>query len=198
MKIFPKIGISLSALFASAFFALFYGFEYLFAVVFATLIHEFGHISVITWLKGTIISVKFRLCGAVIKRSGRDFSYFSEFFVSIGGIAANLITFFISLLLGNVGSFAYANLILALANLVPGEGFDGYCALRALAFSIFGLRVGDIFLSITSTVILVLLWIFALYLIIYHASSIYLLILVTFLICRFVISRKESKSFEGF
>ncbi len=106
-----------------------------FSTIFAALIHELGHILYLrrTTGEGNIRGV---LSGFRIKPRG-ELSYRQEFFLYLSGPLVNLSMALLLWLPSLFGAQAHtegiiANLITALSNLMPIEGYDGYGALRAV------------------------------------------------------------------
>jgi Zn-dependent protease len=96
--------------------------------VLCALIHELGHITVILLKK-----VGFRLRGHLsgFRISERSLSYGDKISILLGGPMANILVFLLIALLplpknGYLSSFGELNLITALSNLMPIEGYDGY------------------------------------------------------------------------
>lgn len=118
--------------------AIIFGFEepaMAFSTIFAALIHELGHILYLrrTSGEGNIRGV---LSGFRIKPHG-ELSYKQEFLLYLSGPAVNLLAALMLWLPSLFGAPTQAegiiaNLITAMSNLLPIEGYDGYGALRAI------------------------------------------------------------------
>ena len=97
-------------------------------------IHELGHISAIIFFRNEGRIPKGRITGFRINVSGTH-SYKSEIIILLAGPLFNIIVFllalpFSSLLNGYLNLFIILNLATAMSNLIPAEGYDGYCALK--------------------------------------------------------------------
>ena len=139
------------------------------ATIFAAVIHELGHILYLwrTTGEGNIRGV---LSGFRIK-PGSELSYGQEFLLYLSGPAVNLLAAFLLWLPSRFGAPTQAegiiaNLITAMSNLLPIEGYDGYGALRAIirAFDK-DTMVFEKALRSFSCVLIFILCIFSLYLI---------------------------------
>ena len=103
----------------------------------AAVIHEFGHVLAIKTLKGKIKRVDIMPLCARIVTSG-TLSHKRDMAVFLCGPAANIIVFFMYLPFLFVSRspyiwyFALVNLFLAVLNLLPIPGNDGYRALEAM------------------------------------------------------------------
>lgn len=186
----PKIDLSLSTLLYLASTALIYGFSYVFAIFSASALHELGHIAAIRLMKGKILGISIRPFGAVINRGENLTSYKGDVIISLAGPFVNVVCFLICLLCKRLGAFASASLILAMINLIPSKPLDGYCAIRAACLSLFSPSVSERICRVLSMVILSFIWVFAVYMIIYANFNIYLLIMVTFLMCETLLHSK--------
>ena len=190
MRSMPKIKISLSTPICLSALAIIYGPTYILAISAATLLHELGHIIAIYLLGSSVSEVTVRPFGAVINRGENRSSYVADAVISLSGPAVNTICFLLCLPLGRLGAFASASLILALVNLIPSKPLDGYCAMRALTLSLFSPGVAGVICRAISLIILGILWTLSVYAVIYANFNIYLLLMVTFLICEALFSIK--------
>ncbi len=140
-----------------------------FSTIFAALIHELGHIMYLVFSSG---DVKLRgvLSGFRI-RSQKELSYRQEFFLYISGPFVNLalaaLLWIASDVMGrSLAEGIIANLITALSNLLPIEGYDGYGALRSVIRSLDGeTMVFEGALRSLSFLLIFIFCIFSLYLI---------------------------------
>ncbi len=100
----------------------------------AALLHEGGHLIAIRRAHGKVKRVDIMPLGARIVTSG-TLSHKSDMKIYLSGPCANLIAFSVFFIpafafrLPYLLYFAVANLFLALVNLLPLAGNDGYCAL---------------------------------------------------------------------
>ena len=103
-------------------------------------IHELGHIAALLFLKGKAHLPSGRLYGFRIKTSGM-MSYRDEICVLLAGPMANILAFFCLMPFAAHNRYAEVfsilNLATALSNLIPADGYDGYCALCKL-FAFYG------------------------------------------------------------
>ena len=145
-----------------------FGFETVsitFMTLLAAIIHEFGHIAVISvFCKDEPLLPIPRIDGMRITPS-RILSYKEEIFSAFGGPCANLVLFLLLLPFfknpnGYAVTFASINLMTALSNLLPVCGFDGYKILLNSVSLKFGCERAEIILCafsfITSSVLLFL------------------------------------------
>lgn len=120
----------------------------------AALIHELGHIFVISMLTGRSARLTGRISGPKLRING--LGYREELLVAAGGPAANLfsVTVLLPFLISSphpyLLEFATVNLLTALSNLLPIQGFDGYKILFCLASkSKRALRIQDILYTVS-------------------------------------------------
>lgn len=186
----PKIKISLSTPICLAAFVIIYGPSYIFAIFSATLLHEVGHLAAIYALGEKVSSITLRPFGAVISRCENKTSYIGDVIISLSGPLINIVCFLICLSVGSLGAFASASLILALVNLIPSKPLDGYCAMKAASLLVFSPSVSEKICRGVSLVILAAIWVFTVYMIIYANFNIYLLLMVTFLMCETLLNSK--------
>lgn len=107
--------------------------------VIAAIIHESGHIAAISVLSANTEIPQGHISGFKIKRA-HLLTYFEEGVILAMGPIFNLIAFAISLpfanlLDGYIGIFGIINLLTALSNLIPVEGYDGYGVLKQLCMA---------------------------------------------------------------
>lgn len=98
--------------------------------VLSAIIHEAGHITALSALGGGLSLPRFVLSGFRI-RAARPLSYRDELYVLIAGPLSNILSFLFFYLLSLIFGmyfriFAIINLLTALSNLIPVEGYDGY------------------------------------------------------------------------
>jgi Zn-dependent protease len=133
--------------------------------ILCALIHEIGHIAF------AFISVK----EVTLKAVGNGFriklktqtSYITEMFICIGGPLINVIIFVFLIPLRNndyISEFALINLLTALSNLLPIEGYDGYKILNC-TLHLLEIPAGENVLSWTSFLSCVILCFISLFLI---------------------------------
>lgn len=105
--------------------------------IIAALLHECGHVAILVAMRKKASRLPLaNVSGFRIKIS--SLSYKEELLTALGGPAINLLICAVSYLLFDADIFALLNLMTALSNLLPIEGYDGYkisiCAVR-LAFN---------------------------------------------------------------
>lgn len=102
--------------------------------IICAVIHEGGHIIALFAFKKAKRGMLYGDISGFRIRTGR-LSYKEEFFCAISGPVANIIVFLVLLPIYNseyIYTFGILNLMSALSNLLPIEGYDGYRALRAV------------------------------------------------------------------
>ena len=138
----------------------------------AAIIHELGHISALLLL-GRSATLRSHLSGFRIKAAMSG--YREELIVLAAGPLANIAVFIILLPFfgsgnGYIGTVALVNLLSAVSNLLPVEGYDGYGMLYSVASSknsTFALRI----LFILSFAFSLLFTLLSLYLILRYGSG---------------------------
>lgn len=190
MKIPFKINVSPSLPICLAAFTVIYGPKYVFCILFASTLHELGHIAAIYMLKQRVSCITLRPFGAVIERAENPSTYIGDALISLSGPSVNLICFIICAFFGRCGYFASASLILALVNLLPSKPLDGYCALCALLLTKLSPPFAEKICKIISLTVLAFIWIFSVYMLLYANFNVSLLLMVTILICETVLHRK--------
>lgn len=124
---FKNTVISLYFSFFALFAVLFYSsgsMKILLALV-ACLVHEAGHIALMSLYKCTPRRIIFYGGGIKIIPNCRIISFNQELFVLVAGSAVNIILGVVLARLGAFNDFASANLVLGIFNLLPFKAFDG-------------------------------------------------------------------------
>ena len=106
-----------------------------FLTICAALTHEIGHIAVMSHLTRGSLSLPRTVISGMRLRAGRMLSYKEEAVLAAGGPAINLLVFFILIPTFNndyTYTFAVLNLLTAISNLIPINGYDGYRILNAV------------------------------------------------------------------
>ena len=129
-----------------------------FFMIFASVLHELGHIIAAKLCGAETALVTIGLGGAEMKMRGIS-SYRDDAVISSGGIICNLLFFVLFFKYG----FGTYNLIYAVLNALPVCGLDGGRTLRALLEMRFGSKA-DTFCDIVSIATLFMLWQFSVYL----------------------------------
>ena len=105
--------------------------------VIAAFIHECGHLAAIMITRKEKISAPSPVLSGLRIKRGAILSYNEEILISLGGPLINASVFLLTLIpmkshfSDYLSSFGLVNLITALSNLLPIEGYDGYKILRA-------------------------------------------------------------------
>ncbi len=141
--------------------------------ILSALIHEIGHITAILVIKRDTGRLLTHISGFRIQNDAR--SYKEELFVLISGPFVNILLFIISsfshnALNGYITLFGYINLVTAISNLLPVEGYDGYGILTRLVL-LFGWLDGVRVLEYISFSVTVIITFFSLYLLFYYGEG---------------------------
>lgn len=102
-----------------------------FPILCAVAVHESGHLLFMAALGGRVERVELAAYGVRIEKRGL-LPYEKELAIYLGGICANFIAVAACLAAGKGGVFLYANLLLAVFNLLPVGRLDGGVILRLL------------------------------------------------------------------
>ena len=107
-----------------------------FVTVISSLLHETGHLFVMTSLGNKPQAVRFEITGMnIIRQPNLKISIRNEILISLGGPFVNLISFLLSVIIlcvcknENILTFGCINLILMIFNLLPIKKLDGGMAL---------------------------------------------------------------------
>lgn len=98
----------------------------------AVILHELGHLAVMAALRILPQEIVLQPAGILIKRKNEITSYKKELAVAAGGCFVNLLLFAVCALLYRTAAneklmlFAVSNLSIAVFNLIPLHGLDGY------------------------------------------------------------------------
>lgn len=140
IHIFPKLHVSIFALFTVFFFIISQGVVYSGIFLSAVLIHELAHIFFLRKYHVLLQHITIYPFGVDIVCDTGHLSYKKEFIIAVSGSFANLAYAFI----GNVVMFFYpsqlllffvlCNVFLGIFNLIPLPFFDGGRALRLLLY----------------------------------------------------------------
>lgn len=137
-----------------------------FLTLIAAIIHEMGHLLTLACLNREASLPFSVICGFKIKQK-EHLSYNEQIMVYLSGPTINILLFILTLFLENdyIRLFGSINLMTALANLLPVEGYDGYNAIKELLLSVnstIGLRIIEK-LSFIISVFIVFLSLFVLW-----------------------------------
>ena len=157
--------------------------EEVLTVAVAALLHELGHAAA-AWGWGVPIrSLKLDLFGARMELGGL-IGYTAELAVAAGGPLVSLLCFALAWPLGGYGEgsylFAVSSLGLGMLNLFPVRGLDGGRMLACILSLLFGDRVAETVLRITTGLALGGLWLLSVYALLRAGET---LSLVAFSLC---------------
>ena len=105
-----------------------------FLTICAALTHEIGHIAVMSFLTKGLLSLPRAVIFGMRLRADRMLSYKEEAVLAAGGPIINLLVFFFLIPTFDndyAYTFAVLNLLTAISNLIPINGYDGYRILSA-------------------------------------------------------------------
>lgn len=159
-----------------------------FVTVISSLLHETGHLFVMTSLGNKPQAVRFEITGMnIIRQPDLKISIRNEILISLGGPFVNLISFLLSVIIlcvcknENILTFGCINLILMIFNLLPIKKLDGgmalYYTLSQKYNNIICLKV----LKLTSAFFITLIYIWGIYAFISSKYNFSLIIIAIFL-----------------
>ena len=156
--------------------------------VLSSLLHESGHLLVMTSVGNKPKAVRFEITGMnIIRQPDTAISIKNEMLIALGGPLVNLILLLISVILlcfcedENIMTFACVNLILMIFNLLPVKGLDGGGALYYFLSQKYDNEISSKILKITSTVFIILIYSWGIYVLISSRYNISLIIIAIFL-----------------
>ncbi|MBR4889959.1 MAG: hypothetical protein IKU15_01400 [Clostridia bacterium] len=156
--------------------------------VISSLLHEMGHLLVMTSIGNKPKAVKFEITGMnIIRQPDLKISTKNEIFIALGGPFINLICFLSSVIIlcfyvnENILAFGCVNLILMTFNLLPIKRLDGGMAL----YYILSQKCDNItcvkILKITSVFFITLIYIWGIYAFVSSKYNISLIVIAIFL-----------------
>ena len=159
-----------------------------FVTVISSLLHEMGHLLIMTSVGNKPQAVRFEITGMnIIRQPDYKISIKNEILISLGGPFINLICFSISVIIlciyqnDNVLTFGCINLILMIFNLLPIKKLDGGMALYyALSQKYDNITCSKV-LKITSIFFITLIYIWGIYAFVSSKYNISLIIIAIFL-----------------
>ena len=159
-----------------------------FVTVISSLLHEMGHLLIMTSVGNKPQAVRFEITGMnIIRQPDYKISTKNEILISLGGPFINLICFSISVIIlciyqnDNVLTFGCINLILMIFNLLPIKKLDGGMALYyALSQKYDNITCSKV-LKFTSIFFITLIYIWGIYAFVSSKYNISLLIIAIFL-----------------
>ncbi len=103
--------------------------------ILSALIHELGHIAFVILFSDSGGKVSAHISGFRIKTAGGG--YIADILILLGGVISNILVFLILLPFNGVAGgyprlFGFLNLLTAISNLLPVEGYDGYGVLEKI------------------------------------------------------------------
>lgn len=160
------------------FITLFYTHSYFALAAFAAVfLHELGHIVAAKLLKVKLKECKLSIYGAGLSPDNTVYSYSDEIILCVFGPLANILscTAVIPLFLHSnnifILYFIVSSMILATINLLPIKSFDGGRIMHSLICSFGTQRTADVCLSVTSFLLIFILWSLSVYVLIISGSG---------------------------
>lgn len=171
------IRISLPAALMIGAFILLYPTVETLAVILAVALHEIGHLILLLALGEQVDGMRVTPFGLTIHRRVRICPPTTDLWVHLAGPAANLILFLLLYPIPNpfFSHFAETNLFFGLLNLLPISSLDGGQALAVLLSLFLSEQAADRVAKRMSFGVLILLWLTAIYLILFLQGGISLL-----------------------
>lgn len=161
------------------------------------IIHECGHLTAAVMLGIPLRSLDVGLFGASLRVRGSLISYPKEFLLCAAGPAMNFLSALAVVIFSEHRGyysecgewFASVSVMLGLLNLMPAEGFDGGRMLSVALTSTLGPRISARALSISTFLSIVALWMFSVYLLLRHGTSLSLFVFTLSLFYRLFIEK---------
>lgn len=154
----------------------------------SSLLHETGHLLVMTSVGNKPQSVRFEITGMnIIRQPDFKISTKNEILIALGGPFINLICFLLSVIIlciynnENILTFGCINLILMIFNLLPIKKLDGGMALYYILLQKYDNLTCTKILKITSVFFITLIYIWGIYAFISSKYNISLIIIAIFL-----------------
>lgn len=156
--------------------------------VISSLLHEMGHLLIMTSVGNKPQVVRFEITGMnIIRQPDLKISTKNEVIIALGGPLINLICFFISVIIlcfyenETILTFGCINLILMIFNLLPIKKLDGGMALYYILLQKYDNLTCTKILKITSVFFITLIYIWGIYAFISSKYNISLIIIAIFL-----------------
>ena len=159
-----------------------------FVLIFCYIIHETGHIIFAKAVGAEIVGgIKNKALRLSISYDCSHISYFKEMLVCSGGIAFNLAFATLAALFGFLSNelgkfFVICNISLAVMNFYPIYILDGGGILRCISLMLFTWEKSEKICKITSFVFALILWFFAVYLLLVFSANISLFLISVLLL----------------
>ncbi len=154
----------------------------------SSLLHETGHLLVMTSVGNKPQAVRFEITGMnIIRQPDFKISTKNEILIALGGPFINLIYFLLSVIIlciynnENILTFGCINLILMIFNLLPIKKLDGGMALYYILLQKYDNLTCTKILKITSVFFITLIYIWGIYAFISSKYNISLIIIAIFL-----------------
>ena len=156
--------------------------------VISSLLHEFGHLLIMTSVGNKTKAVRFEITGMnIIRQPDLKISTKNEILIALGGPLVNFISFLISVIIlcfyenKNILTFACINLILMIFNLLPIKRLDGGLALYYILSQKYENLTCTKILKITSVFFIAFIYIWGIYAFVSSRYNISLIIIAIFL-----------------
>ena len=156
--------------------------------VFSSILHETGHLLIMTSVGNKPQAIRFEITGMnIIRQQDLQISTKNEVLIALGGPFINLICFLISVVIlcicenKNILTFGCINLILMIFNLLPINKLDGGLALYYILSQKFDNLTCTKILKITSVFFIALIYVWGIYAFVSSKYNISLIIIAIFL-----------------
>lgn len=160
----------------------------LFITILSSLLHESGHLLMMTMLGNKPRMLRFEITGInIIRQQDISISLRNELIISLGGPLFNLLVVIISCIFlcfydnELLMSVASINLILMLFNLLPVKGLDGGLAVFCILSRHIECEMCNKILKITSAFFIALIFIWGIYVLVKSGFNVSLIIIAIFL-----------------
>ncbi len=161
--------------------------------IFSSLVHESGHLLMMTAVGNKPQAVSFEITGMnIIRQPDYKISVKNEILIALGGPIANLMCFAISVVSlcfnknENILTFGCVNLILMIFNLLPIKQLDGGMALYFILSKKYDNNISSNILKITSVFFIAVIYLWGIYVLVSSGYNISLIIIAIFLTLSFV------------
>ena len=156
--------------------------------IFSSLLHETGHILMMTFVGNKPQAVKFEITGMnIIRQPDLKISTKNEILIAIGGPLINFLCFLISVIIlcihnnENILTFGCINLILMTFNLLPVKRLDGGMALFYILSQKYDNNICSKILKIISIFFITIIYLWGFFVFISSGYNISLIIIAIFL-----------------
>lgn len=156
--------------------------------IFSSLLHEMGHLLIMTVVGNKPQAVRIEITGMnIIRQPDFKISVKNEIFISLGGPLINLICFMISAIIlcfynnEHILTFGCINLILMTFNMLPVKRLDGGMTLYYILSQKYDNDICSKVLKITSVFFVLIIYIWGIYIFISSGYNISLIIIAIFL-----------------